>query len=308
MNVIGQVSVLFILLFLGFCGAKFRATVPGTAKTLSTFVLNITLPCLIIIAFQRDYSPELLKEIGATLVGGALIIGLSFLFGLAYPYILGINGKERGVHRYALISPNSGFIGYPMVTAVLGSGWLVHAIAYNIPLYLFAFSVGIWIVAKEGTGNPRLSWKNFANPSIAATLAGLLFFCFSVRLPSPLYQALKLTGDATPALSMIMIGISLADSKITSAFTNWRIWVTSLLRLVVLPLIAALVSYALGVRGPLLTLLVVLTAMPAGATTFITASVYDVAPEEAGALVFLSTLLCIASVPLIVFVLGLVPQ
>jgi predicted permease len=161
-------------------------------------------------------------------------------------------------------------------------------------------------VAKEGKRALTVSWKTFLNPGIITTILGFILFYFSVTLPDPLYRSIKLAGDITSPLAMMVIGITLAQTRVAQILGRWRIYITCLLRLICLPALVGFICHITGIRGPLMILLVILTAMPAGSTTFIMASVYDVATEEASSLVFLSTLLCMITVPLIVFALNFI--
>jgi predicted permease len=166
-----------------------------------------------------------------------------------------------------------------------------------------SFSIGAWFVSKEGDRGFSVSWKTFINPGIVSTLLGFALFLFSVSLPAPLYRSLKMAGDITTPLAMMVIGITFARADMKRLFGHWRLYVLALVRLALLPALAALVCCAAGIRGPLLVLLVLLTGLPAGSTTFIMASVYNVAQEEGGAIVFLTTMLCLFTIPLMIFVL-----
>lgn len=304
MNVISQVSVLFILIVLGYACAKWKIAGPEAAAFFSPFVLNITLPCMLLVSFQRPFSGELLGEAGMAAAASMLMYGIAFPLACVYPRLLNIKGPERGVHRYALLFSNCGFIGYPVVEALLGPAYVFHACVFNILFSFLAYSVGAWLIAKEGKRRLAISWKTFINPSVAATFAGLILFLFSLRLPEPLFRSLKMAGDITSPLSMIVIGINLAQAKAGQILGRWRLYVTAVMRLAALPFLVGLGCRLLGFRGPLLGLAVILTAMPAGSTTSILASVYQVAPEEGSALVFLSTLFSMATIPLTMFTIN----
>jgi predicted permease len=296
----GQVLVLFLLMLTGFISAKLKVTGPGMAEYSSVFIMNIALPAMLLASFQRPFSRELLGEAGAALLASAVVYGLSFLLAYFYPKVLRIHGPERGAHRYGLIFSNCGFIGYPMVEAILGPAYVFHAVIFNIPFSFLAYSAGAWLVSKEGDRALSVSWKTIANPSVIATFIGFLLFIFSIPLPEPLYRSLRMTGDITSPLSMIVIGITLAQAKPGQIFGRWRIYVTVAVRLAALPALAALACYAFGIRGPLLMLAALITAMPCGSSTSIMASLYRAAPEEAGSLVFLSTILCMFTIPAVV--------
>ena len=304
MSAASQVLVLFFLILTGYVCARIKIITAEMAGHFSSFVINITLPALLFSSFQRPFSGELLREAGLAFGLSAIIYVISFLTAFIYPRIMGMKGPERGVHRYALIISNCGFIGYPMVEALLGPVFLFHAVIFNIPYNLLAFSVCAWLIAKEGKNPLRINIKTFLNPNVIATFLGLLFFLFSISLPDPLFRSFKMTGDMTSPLSMIVIGATLAQVKFSRIFGRWQVYVTVGMRLLVLPFIAGLIFYLIGIRGPLFMMAVLITAMPVGSSTSILAILYDTTVEEAGSLVFLSTMLCMVTVPLVMLAAG----
>ena len=301
MDTVTPVLVLFFLMLTGFICAKIKVTGPEMAGHFSSFIINITLPALLFVSFQRPFSTELLREAGLAFGLSVLVYGLSIFIAILYPRILNIKGPERGVHRYAIVISNSGFIGYPMVEDFLGPAFLFHAVIFNIPYSFLAFSVCAWFISREGKFSLKMNWKTFLNPNVIATFFGLLCFLFSVRLPDFLYRCFKMTGEMTSPLSMIVIGTTLAQANLRQVFGRWQIYVTVLMRLLVLPVVAGVVFYLMGIRGPIFLMGILITAMPVGSSTSILASLYMTAPEEAGSLVFMSTMLCMVTVPLVVF-------
>jgi predicted permease len=247
---------------------------------------------------------ELLGETGVALGASAIIHAIAFAVAIPYPYLIRMKGPERGVHRYAAIFSNVGFMGYPMIEAILGPSYLIHLSVYNIPFNILAYSIGAWFIAKEGDKSLGITWKTFINPRIITTLLGFVMFLFSVPLPEFLLRSLKMAGDITSPLSMMVIGISLSGVGIRQMLGRWQIYATMAVRLLGMPALMGLVFYLLGIRGPLMLLAIIVTAMPPGTTTSILAASYNVAAEEASSLVFLSTLFSIVTIPVVVFVIN----
>ena len=296
--VVGQVLVLFFLMAMGFLSFKLKITTKEASAYFSSFILKISLPCLIFHSFLRPFSRELLGEAATTLGVAFAVYGFLLLFSFIYPYLLRIKGPERGVHRYALVISNSGFFGYPVTEAILGPFYLFHASIFNVPSNILAFSICAWLVAKEGGKAPAFSWKFFITPATVSTIAGFFMFLFSISLPGPLDQSINLAGSLTTPLSMAVIGITIAQADVKQILGRWRVYVTVLVRLLVVPAMTFLVCYLVGIRGSLLMLSVVITAMPAGSSTSILASVYNVAVEEASSIVVLSVILSAVTIPL----------
>jgi predicted permease len=299
LQVASQVLVLFILMAAGFISYRFKITTKEGAAYFSAFVMKITLPCMVYQSFLRPFSRELLGEAGATLAVAFLVYGLALLYSLAYPYIFKIRGPERGIHRYAIFIPNSGLFGFPVISAIIGPSYIFHAAIFSVPANFLAFSVGLWLVAKEGGKAPAFSWKTFTSPLLLATIAGFITFIFEIGVPGPLEQSIRLAGNASTPIAMAVIGISIAQASAKQIFGRWRVYVTVIMRLLVIPALVGLACFLAGIRGPLLMLPVIICAMPAGSTTSIFASVYDVAIEEAGSIVALSTLMCAVTIPIV---------
>ncbi|HOJ99184.1 MAG: AEC family transporter [Treponemataceae bacterium] len=306
MQVFNQVLVLFLLILIGYGGRKTQAIEDTAVGHFSRFILHISLPALILASLQRPFSQELLQEALITLALSFALYGLYFLVAVLYPLAIPLFPQERGVHRYALIFSNVGFMGFPVVEALLGQGALFHLAIFNIPFNVLAFSIGAWLIAREGKRQVVLSWKTFVNPSVVATLLGFLLFVGSVKLPESLYRTIKMTGDITSPLSMIVIGAILARMDVRKIVGRWQYYVTVLVRLLGLPALVGALLYAVGLRGLLWVLPTIITAMPVAANTSILADVYGADAECASSLVFLSTLFCVATIPLVVlFGLGL---
>jgi predicted permease len=304
MGASGHIFSLFILIFIGFAGKKLGIFDETAAKIFSSFVLKLTLPCLIFVSFLRPFSRELLGEGGMALGLSFLIYAFSFAVAAVYPFLLGLKGKERGVHRFVVIFSNVGYIGYPLVRAVMGEDYLFHLSMANIPFHLLAYSAGAWFIAKEGDAKLRLSWKVFINPVVAATALGLAVYVCSIHLPDFLSDSLRMAGEITSPLSMLIVGITMAGMSVKRLLGRWQNYLTSIMRLLVLPLLFTAFFYVLGIRGPLLMLSALFSATPAAAAAAMLAKSLGGDAEEASALVFISTFLSLFTMPLVVHIVS----
>ena len=304
MPILIQVLILFIMIIIGFIASKAKIAGQKAADVIAPVIIKISLPCLLIATFQQPFSKELLGEAGIAMCASLVMYGIAVPLAFVYPALLGIKGPERGVHRYAILFSNCGFLGYPVIAAILGERYIFHTIIFNIGFNFFAYSLGAWVIAKEGPEKAPLDWKTFINPCVIATITGFLLFLFSVKLPEPLYKSLKLTGDMTTPLSMLVIGINLAQVNPGQIWGKWRVYVTVCVRLFLLPLVTGLCCALAGIKGTLLALAIIIAAMPAATTTSILSSLHKAAPGEGSTLVFISTLCSMATIPLLVLILG----
>ena len=304
-----QSLILFLLMAGGFGASKAGILKGDTLRSLSRFIVDFTLPALIVVSMQRPFSPELRNQAFRILGISAVVYAASFP--LAYAAVAlyrKADAPEKGVHRFAMCFSNVGFMGFPVAESILGHDSLFMVSIYNIPFQLLTFSVGIVMIAgrarSEGRFNPFASLKVLLNPSIASAFVGFALFLFSVRIPDPLYTALDLFGGMTTPLAMAVIGAVLAQTRIGSVLANPRIWLTTAYRLAIHPLLVLALAKALGLSGMELAVPVLVSAMPVAANSTILAGVYGGDQVSASGLVFVSTLLSLATIPVVALLFG----
>lgn len=299
MDIASLVFVLFLMIVMGWIARKAGVLDDVAVSRFSAFLLKVSLPSLILVVLERDFSTALLRHAGAVLCLSFAVYGAAFAIAFVYPKLIGASRKERGVHSYALIFSNVAYMGYPVVEAVLGKEALFSLAIYNISFLFLAFGLGAWFISRDGNGKLRVSLKLLLDPCVFATVLGFIVFLFSYKYPAPLGKALRMVGDTTSPLSMIIIGAVLGRMDVHAVFGRWRTYVTSAVRLVVLPLLFGAVLYLLGFRGTLLALPVLAAALPVAAATTIVANVYEGDVDSGSALVFISTLACVVTVPVV---------
>jgi predicted permease len=124
-------------------------------------------------------------------------------------------------------------------------------------------------------------------------------FIGGVQLPSPIGKALGLLGDTTTPMSMVLIGSIVSRMSFKAAVGSFRLYTTSLYRLALFPLALFAILWVLGFRGLLLSLPVILAAMPVAANSAILAEAYGGDAKTASSLVLVSTLLSLVTIPLL---------
>ena len=122
-----QVAVMFILLGVGIFIRKRGIVSEVSAGQFSGFVLLIVTPTLLIQSFQRDFEPELGLLIAAT----ALLAAVFHLLSIPVTKLVfrGMRNDYDSVGRLSAICSNCGFMGIPLMSAVMGElGALVAAV------------------------------------------------------------------------------------------------------------------------------------------------------------------------------------
>lgn len=288
---------LFIIIGIGFFARKQAILTQDRVHTISHILVNIALPALTISSMQIPQTGRAMTMLDTALVVAfAYYIG-AFLVSILICRFLPADGKERGVFQFMLVFPNVGFMGIPVSEAILGPGSLFYVILFNLPFNLLVFTMGVWLLAHEKAGKPDP--RILLTPGLAASILGLLLFLAGYHIPFPVDTALDWIGKTTTPLAMLVVGALLATLPSAHLAGDWRVYFIAALRLLVFPLLAcAILSFFISDRLLLMSA-VLLIAMPVAANTVLLSEEYGVDATLASQGVFLSTLLCLATIPLL---------
>jgi len=292
-----SIIILFLLMGVGFLCRRTGVIGSDGARGLSSFVVNVSLPALILMAMQVPLTTELVTNAGGILFGIAVFYGVSFAFAFTAPRFIANSDLEQGVMRFMLVFSNLGFMGIPVAGAVFGPEAIFYVSIFNLTFSILLFSVGV-LMLRPDMGR-YLDPKLFLNTGLIASVAGLILFALQVHIPSPFADVFTLLGITTTPLAMVVVGALLATLPFEGLFTDKKIWVITILRLCVIPLAVFLILRPF-VSGPfLLGVPVLLAAMPVAANAVMLAEEYHVDATIASKGVFLTTILSLVSLPLI---------
>lgn len=297
---IGKIAALFIVLFLGFLLVKCGICKVNDSQVLSRLCIYLVVPCSILSAFQVSYTPAirsgLLLAVGAAILVHIVLIGLFAILGP----ILHLNGIEKA----SIIYSNAGNLVIPLVSSILGADWVIYSSAYvSVQLFLL-WSHGKMIIC--GETKPELK-KILTNVNMITILFGVLLFAAQISLPGPVDSAVRSLGTMIGPLAMLIAGMLIAGTTPKEVLSYPHIALVTLLRLVGVPLLtisllkfSGLASLAENGRQLLLVTLLA-TITPSASTITQMAQVYGKDARYAGAINVITTLLCMISMPIMVY-------
>ena len=284
---------LFAIIAVGFFLKKRGLFSTAGQKNLTDLIINVVLPCNIINAFSVDFDMNRLKAcLGVLLISTGIQI-----FAIFYgKYVVARGEPEDRAKsiRYAIICSNAGFLGNPIAEGVYGSEGLLLASIYLIPQRIMMWSEGIAVFSSTSDFKTTVK-KVVTHPCVVACAIGIVMMLTQVPVPEVISDPIQTLGRCNTALSMLVIGMVLAEVDL-SKFLDRSLIRFTVHRLVIIPGLVYLVCLFLPVTEMVRGLSVLLAAMPAGATTSILATKYDQNPEFATELVIFSTLFSLPSI------------
>lgn len=291
-----QVLILFIFMGFGFVGEKRRFITEEGSKVMSDVILNFVTPCLIINSLNISFDKAKFRGLIICLVAFLSVQIISAVIST----LLFRRGEEKSklVMRFAVVFSNVGYMGLPLQKAVLGDEGVFYGSVCVAMFNVFVWTYGIVCMGGKDT---QMSFKKLIfNPGIIAVTIGLILFFFSIKLPTPVSSAISGMAVLNTPLAMMVIGFNLARSNLLAALRDKRVYIVSLLRLVLIPLAFMFVLLAVGIRGTILVSLIIAASAPCAAATTVFSVKFERDTELSVKLVAFSTLLSIITMSAIV--------
>lgn len=292
-----QVLILYLIAGIGFVTDKTGIFKKADGKRLIDLLFNVILPIAIIHTFMTmEYSAEHIKGILIAFVCAFA----THLFGAGVSMLTFRKRslKERGIYHYAMILSNAAFLALPLAKSVIGSEGIFYCSVYVAVFNMVAFTLGIYEISGR---EAKLDFKKLIfNPGTISVLIGLPLFFLQPDIPYFIEYPMELVGNCNSPLAMIVFGTFLANSSFKNMFAKKEIYFVSFVRLVFIPLCMLGLFYACGVRGQLLTAMLISASAPTATNTAMYAAKYDNDTALGSELAAQSSVLSVFTMPVIV--------
>jgi len=302
-NLIG----LFLLIGVGFLTVRLGVLPAGASKPLSALLMKVTVPATVLCSLLRPFDPAFLTLGVQILLAGAVLFPLFAGLSLGLSRLLRVPEGRRGMWCCCATFCNNGFMGFPVALALLGEKGLALTVLLSIPFNLLIYSIGIKMVCADrprGGTAPPVSWgKVLLSPVNLAMAAGLALYFAQIQLPQALTGPLNYLSDATTPLSMIVTGMNLCQGKAGDVLRDRDAYTASAARLLLFPLTAWALMRLAGTEALVLSAALLNMSMPSPAMTTLLGEEYGGCTQLAARTVFLSSLLCIATIPMVMLLL-----
>ncbi|MBE7039250.1 MAG: AEC family transporter [Ruminococcaceae bacterium] len=301
-----QICMLSFVMLLGFVIVK-TGYVGGNVKDgISKIIVKLILPCLIISSISsKELNSELLGDIAVIFALSLFCIFTLFCIGILTSKLFKIPDETKPVHKLLVSTGNVIFIGYPIIFSVYGEQGFLYAIMYWLINDLFLWTVGVFMLSGKEKTTKKDLWKKLLNPSTVSFFVAVIMLVFGIKLPPVIKPAMEEVGALTTYLSMIFIGMALAEVNVKKAVSKWWVFVIALIKLIVMPIIFILIFRGLGVKEIILGAVVLEAAMPAQTVLTILANEHKADFEYAAVGMFVTTIASIVTLPLICYLLDI---
>ena len=300
-----QIVQLFLMIFMGYLIVKTGLVRDDDSKVLSKIILYLIVPCVIINAFQVDYTTDTVK-------GLLIAFAASVMTQVILLVVISVAGKLLHLNEVEVASvyySNSGSLIVPIVTFILGQEWVLYGCVFMSVQLVFLWTHCKKIISREAS----YDWKKIIlNINMLSIFIGVILFFTGIRLPEIIGNTLASVGTMIGPASMIVTGVLFAGMNLKQIFANKRVYFITFLRLIVVPLIALvlikfsnLASFSAdGNKIMLIVFLAIIT--PSASTVTQMCQVYGNDSRYASAINVMTTLLSIITMPVMVMLFQMI--
>lgn len=267
LNILTITGPIYIAIGLGYVATRRGFFTKSDTQVMGRFVMYFALPAMLFSALaQRNFEDVLHADF-------LWAYGLGSLFAFASAFAIWRVGRHKSVTESALAalgssSPNSGYVGYPILLQVLGPaagvGLALALLVENlliIPLALVLADAGTQRHANWQTTLKQSLWRLRKSPMIWAIVLGMACALLGIRLPDVVNKTIQLFAVACSALALFVIGGSLVALQVKGLVKQVS-WIV-VGKLVVHPLAVAVVMWFLSPMEPSLQIAaLLLSSMP----------------------------------------------
>lgn len=290
-----QVLIMYILIFLGYYSYKKGLISDQGSKDIGKILLNVAIPAIVISNFCVERTPDKVNDLLYSMIISVIGMLISILVALL------VFHKKNRIDEFSVAFSNAGFIGIPLVQATFGNGAVFYISMMIVLVNVLQWTYGVYTITDD---KKYMSLKAvITNPVVISVLIGTVLFFGNIRLPEIASSVLTSLGNINSPLAMFVSGVYLAQSNLVDMVKKKDVYFVSFVRLIVVPLICIIFMrfVPFGNRTLKLAILLALSA-PVGSNVAIFASQYDKDYRKGIENVCVSTLLCVITLPIMMYI------
>ena len=301
---------LILMLAVGLFVVRARIVGENFEKQLTSLIMKVILPCMIVKSMMGAFSWEALKNSGQLVLLAVAMLVITFALG-QFVYVLMKKTPSARIMRFSMIFTNFTFVGIPVIEALYGDMGVFYFVIFVVPYRMVYYSSAQPMLSPPGHTLEKRSWKDklkgWFSPPVVAVFVGLFLYLTQIQLPTPISGVINSLGSCASPLGMLLCGMSLGKYPIKKLLRPKYLWLP-LVRNLLLPALILGLALLVGLEQDIAQLVVMFASLPVASLLAAFTIQYDPNEEtqfEAAAAVLLSTVFCAFTIPLWANVLAL---
>lgn len=290
--VFGQVLILFLFALVGYTLCRKGVADSRQSCLLSCLEVYLFLPCKVFQTFSKNLTVDYISRKYQILLISVIILAILIPTAVFFSRFFSEKEYERKIYIYSLIVPNFGYMGYALTESLFGEEALINLMVFALPVQFFVYSVGYCMLTKI-----KFSFKKLLQPTLLAMAAGSVTGLLAVPAPEIIENFLTKAGNCMAPVSMVLTGMVISEFDLKKLLREKKIYIVTLLRLIVIPCCIAGVLN-LFCNREIVAAAILLYAMPCGLNTIVFPRLVNENCEIGASLAFVSCIACCVTIPL----------
>lgn len=198
--------------------------------------------------------------------------------------------KDRSIFIATSLIGNTGNLGIPLGIALFGESSVPYTSIINIANIFFIYTVGIYFFAKSSYSFKDSLIQMLKIPILWFAIVALIFNYMQYQIHPQIDKVLEMGAYSTIVLQLIIFGVYLSKTKISSQNYKLSIWV-SFIKLIFVPIVGIVVVLIVGLPNEIASILIISLLVPLAVNNVNIASLYNCKPYDVTSVVFVSTVL-----------------
>lgn len=229
-----QMLALLIMIGAGFFLTKAKMMDAHTNTQMSKMIVNLFNPLLIVSSAANSAGQVSLHTMGTIAVIASGMFVIFILVGMLLSPLFDKAPDQRKIFQMMFVFSNLGFIGIPVVSSILGEEYVVYVSEFLLIYTLVFYTYGVALMDGKFSLS---SMKSMLNPGTISALASLLIIVLGIQLPGFIKTAVSYLGNVTSPMALVAVGFTLAHSDLKKIFGQPKLYIFSVIKLLILPLL-----------------------------------------------------------------------
>lgn len=291
-----QMLCLLIMIGAGYFMTKKGMLDAHTNTQMSRMIVNVFNPMLILSSAASSVGLIPLRTMGLVSMIATAMFAILILAGMLLAPLFDRRADQRKIYQMMFVFSNLGFIGIPVVSSILGAEYVVYVTEFLVLYTIVFYTYGVALMDGKFSLS---SLKTMLNPGMVSGVAAILLIIAGVQLPGFLMTAVTYLGNVTSPMALVAVGFALANTDLKRIFCQPKLYVFSVIKLLLLPL-GMLPLLRLATDDPaLLSVCMVMFGMPIGNMPLILGNQKGIDGSTCSAAIILTTILCVFTIPVL---------
>ena len=297
-STLSQMLVMFLFIVIGYILNKAKILPKDTSNALSKLENYCLVPALVMSNFMNNCTIENISKKYTLIIYSICILAVALIISLLIAGVFTKDPYQKNVYKYALTFGNFSFMGTAVIKAIYDDDMLFNYLMFVLPLNLLVYTWGIIILIPKKSGvNPL---KNLINPVFIGMILGALIGILNLQdyIPAFFKDTVSSAGACMAPIAMILTGFVVANYELKKLILQYRVYIATFLRLIIIPVIFILALKAIGADKTTLIVTLVAYATPLGLNTVVFPAAYGGDTTTGASMALISHTISIITIPI----------